>query len=182
MTEAVDTHVVCANHPGRETSLRCNRCGRLMCSKCAVRTPTGYRCDDCVKGQQRVFDTATTLDFILGSLVAGFLGLIGGLIIPNLWFILVFLGSPFAGVIIAEAVRRVVSRRRSKRLFQIVTGAAVLGGLLPALGSTGLLLWLTGAGNLGQVLASLGFSLIWQLVYVVLCASTAYYRLSGIRL
>ncbi len=172
----------CEKHPNVETNLRCNRCGRLMCSRCAVRTPTGYRCDDCVKGQQKIFDTATPPDFIFGSLTAGFLGFIGGLVIPNLWFILVFIGGPLAGVVIAEAVRRVVSRRRSKRLFQAVTAAAALGGLLPALGSTGILLLLTGMGNLGQVLGTLGFSLVWQLVYVVLCASSAYYRLSGIRL
>ena len=34
----------CANHPGVETSLRCNKCGKPICAKCAVRTPTGYRC------------------------------------------------------------------------------------------------------------------------------------------
>ena len=55
----------CANHPDRETSLRCNRCEKPICSKCAVRTPTGYRCKECVRGQQKVFDTAENQDFIV---------------------------------------------------------------------------------------------------------------------
>ena len=33
----------CEKHPDREARLRCNRCNRLMCTQCAVRTPTGYR-------------------------------------------------------------------------------------------------------------------------------------------
>ena len=51
--------VYCANHPGVETSLRCNKCGKPICAKCAIRTPTGYRCKECVRGQQRIFETAT---------------------------------------------------------------------------------------------------------------------------
>ena len=34
----------CANHPTVETTLRCNKCGKPICAKCAIRTPTGYRC------------------------------------------------------------------------------------------------------------------------------------------
>ncbi len=40
----------CANHPERETGLRCNRCGKPICSQCAVQTPVGYRCRECVRG------------------------------------------------------------------------------------------------------------------------------------
>ena len=45
----------CVNHPDVETYLRCNKCGRPICPKCAVRTPVGYRCRDCVQAHQQVF-------------------------------------------------------------------------------------------------------------------------------
>ena len=35
--------LTCANHPDRETLLRCNKCGKPICISCAVRTPVGYR-------------------------------------------------------------------------------------------------------------------------------------------
>lgn len=38
----------CYRHPDVETGLRCNRCNRPMCPKCAQRTPIGFRCPDCI--------------------------------------------------------------------------------------------------------------------------------------
>ncbi len=55
MIESSSTPTYCANHPGVETSLRCNKCGKPICAKCAVRTPTGYRCKECVRGQLKDF-------------------------------------------------------------------------------------------------------------------------------
>ena len=58
--------VYCANHPGVETSLRCNNCGKPICARCAIHTPTGYRCAECVRGQQKIFNTARWVDYLLG--------------------------------------------------------------------------------------------------------------------
>jgi membrane associated rhomboid family serine protease len=38
----------CYRHPQVETSLRCNRCNKPICLKCAQRTPVGFRCVECV--------------------------------------------------------------------------------------------------------------------------------------
>ncbi len=38
----------CYRHPQVETTLRCNRCNKPICPKCAQRTPVGFRCPDCV--------------------------------------------------------------------------------------------------------------------------------------
>ncbi len=38
----------CYRHPQVETSLRCNRCNKPICPKCAQRTPVGFRCPDCM--------------------------------------------------------------------------------------------------------------------------------------
>jgi len=45
----------CAKHPQRDTELRCNRCERYMCIDCAVRTPVGYTCRECVRGHEDKF-------------------------------------------------------------------------------------------------------------------------------
>ena len=38
----------CYRHPDVETGLRCNRCNKPICPKCAERTPVGFRCPDCI--------------------------------------------------------------------------------------------------------------------------------------
>ncbi|MBL8128361.1 MAG: hypothetical protein JNM64_12030 [Chloroflexia bacterium] len=35
--------VPCAEHQEVETRLRCSRCGKPICPRCAVRTPVGMR-------------------------------------------------------------------------------------------------------------------------------------------
>src|SRR5262245_40283485 len=52
----------CATHPQVETMLRCNKCDQLICLKCAVLTPVGYRCKACVRGQQAVYFNAQSWD------------------------------------------------------------------------------------------------------------------------
>ncbi len=119
--------------------LRCNRCDRPICTACAVLTPTGYRCKECVRGQQKIFDTAQWIDYPLAFVVAGVLSFFGSLIASYLGFFTIFI-APVAGVVVAEAVRWVVRRRRSRLLYQIAAGGAIAGalpillmGLLPAL-------------------------------------------------
>jgi hypothetical protein len=164
----------CANHPTVETSLRCNQCGKPICAKCAVRTPTGYRCKECVKGQQKIFVTAVWYDYVLGFVTAGVLsgvasglvGLISGIAGFFAWFIM-FAAASAAGVAIAEAVRFVTRKHRSRPLFLTVAAGVVLGGL-PVL----LFAFLTGSI----------FSGIFVIVYLVIATPVVYTRLSGIRL
>jgi len=165
----------CANHPQIETTLRCNRCEKPICAKCAVLTPTGYRCKECVRGQQKIFDTTQWYDYITSFVVASFLSLIGSYFIPKLGFFSIFL-APVAGIVIAEAVRLVVRRRRSKRLTQLTAIATVLGSL-PALLLTLIpMIALLTHGGFGLLL-----NLVWQVVYMVMATSTVLYRMGGIR-
>lgn len=165
----------CYAHPQRETLLRCNRCNRPMCTSCAVRTPTGYRCKECVRGQQKIFDTARWWDFPLAVLVAGALAFAGSLVVRYFGFFTLFL-APTAGMIIAEAVRLVVKKRRSKWLPLTTALAALLGGLINALASLVLVFFLAPQADLAALLG-----LLWPAIYAFLAASTAYYRLKGIR-
>ena len=64
----------CANHPDRETMLRCNRCDKPICYQCAVRTPVGYRCKECVRTQQNVYYNGNSGDLLIGGAVALVLG------------------------------------------------------------------------------------------------------------
>ena len=85
MTDETST-LYCANHPTQETSLRCNRCEKPVCSKCIVLTPTGYRCKQCVQGQQRSFDTARWVDYPLAFFTAAILSFFGSWLATNLGF------------------------------------------------------------------------------------------------
>ena len=136
MNDDTTQTLFCANHPGRETVLRCNRCGKPICYQCAVQTPVGYRCKECVRGQQAVFYNGTKLDLLIGGLVAFGLALILGVLAYLFlgmlgWFRLIvalFVG-PAAGGAIAEVIRQAVHRRRTKEMRWVAAGCAVLGVL-----------------------------------------------------
>lgn len=172
MTES--TTLYCYVHPTRETALRCNNCGRPICAACAVRTPIGYRCRECVKGQQKVFDTSEWYDYITGFVVAALLSAVASFLVTFIggigffgWF-LIAAGAPSAAVAIAEGVRLVTRKRRSRPLFITVAAGVVLGAL-PVI-----LFQLFFTGNL--------FSILFQVIYLVIAVPVVYSRLSGIQL
>jgi hypothetical protein len=171
MTES--TTLYCYVHPTRETSLRCNNCERPICTQCAIRTPTGYRCRECVKGQQKIFNTSEWYDFISGFIVAVILSAVAAFLVTLIgrigffgWF-LIAAGAPTAGVFISEGVRLVTRKRRSRPLFITVALGVVLGAL-PVI--------------LYQIFAFDMFGLVFQIIYLVIAVPVVYSRLSGIQL
>lgn len=128
-----DEDLYCENHPSVETMLRCNRCNKPICTRCAVQTPVGYRCKQCVGQQQSAFYTGGTVDYAIGAGLALVLGGIASYIVMMLgaWFFALILG-PTIGIGIAEAVRFAVRRRRSKYLWAAV-GGGILVGSVPSL-------------------------------------------------
>jgi MFS family permease len=175
MTQTTTETLYCYVHPTRETGLRCNNCNRPICAECAVHTPTGYRCRECVKMQQKIFDTALPRDYIFGFIVAALLSLGAAFLVTIVigigfgilgWFLLLA-GAPTAGVIIAEAVRRVTQKRRSRPLF-ITVAAGVIAGALPII--------------LGALANGSLYPILFQALYLVLVVPTVFYRLSGIQM
>jgi hypothetical protein len=166
----------CVNHPQTETSLRCNRCEKPICVKCAVLTPIGYRCKECVRGQQKLFETALWYDYLSTFIISVVLSYIGSQIIPVMGFFTILL-APVAGVMIAEIIRAITKRRRSKRLFQLATLAAALGSLPTILLYLIMIIPSLSQGGLGFL-----WQLLWQGVYAFMVSSTIYYRLSGIKI
>ena len=161
----------CYVHPNRETSLRCNRCERPICAQCAVRTPTGYRCKECVREQQKIFNTAEWYDYLVGFGVAAILSLLASIILVVIsgfigffmWFVS-FAIAGAAGVFIANITQAALRKRRSKELFWL-TAAGVVVGSLPVI----LFLLFTGSF----------FSIIWQGIYLFIATPTVYARISG---
>jgi len=175
MTEITTETLYCYVHPNRETSLRCNNCNRPICAECAVRTPTGYRCRECVKTQQKIFDTAQGQDYVFGFVTAAALSLgmaflvtlIGSIGFGFFGWLLLIAGAPTAGVIIAESVRSVTRKRRSRPLF-LTVAAGVVAGALPII--------------LSQLALGIFYGILFQVIYLVLVVPTVFYRLSGIRM
>lgn len=172
MTQTTET-LYCYVHPNRETSLRCNNCNRPICAQCAVRTPIGYRCRECVRGQQKVFDTSEWYDFVGGFVVAALLSAVGAFLVTLVggigfigWFLIV-LGAPTAAVVIAEGVRLVTRKHRSRSLFITIAVGVVLGAV-PVI--------------LVQLLSFNMFGILFQVVYLVIAVPVVYSRLSGIQL
>lgn len=171
------TSLYCYRHPDRETMLRCARCERPICSECAVLTPTGYRCKECIRGQQKVFDTAQTIDYPLAFVLAGGLSFGGSLITGVMGFFTIFI-APLVGLVIAEVVRWAVRRRRSRQLYLVTAAGAALGALpLLAISLIRAFAVLAGGAGIGGLLG-----LLWLAIYAFMVVSTAYYRLSGIQL
>jgi hypothetical protein len=132
---AADELTYCEVHPDRETALRCNKCGRLMCAECAVLTPVGYRCKECVRQHDDKYFKATSNDDLKVIAICGGAALIGGAIVSALGLGLLFaiiLGLPLGGAI-SEAALRATGRRRGRRSGEIGAAAVIIGGLLGAM-------------------------------------------------
>ena len=130
--ETQDEVLYCTVHPDRETTLRCNKCGRPMCAQCAVSTPVGYRCRECVRGIQAGYYKATQTDYLIIFAACAGLTLVAGAIMSALNLGLLFgllLALPVGGGI-AELGLRVTSRRRGRQSANIAVAGAIIGGLV----------------------------------------------------
>jgi len=124
---------VCYRHPQTETGLRCNRCDKFICPKCAQRTPVGFRCPDCIREQEDKYYTGANTDYVIAAVIAFPLSLIiAGLfstILSGFGFFMLLIAFFLAPVVtgfIAEAVRWGVGRRRSRYLRHVVIACLIL--------------------------------------------------------
>ena len=167
----------CVNHPKTETRLRCNRCGNPICAKCAVRTPVGFRCKQCIKGQQAVFYSATPLDYLIAVVICLVASIIAAFIVGAVGIFFTFFLAPVAGGVIAEVVRWATGRRRGRWMWRVVSACIVVGALVAALGSMLPLLFVP---ETRATLLAAPFALIFRIdlvLYVVLAIGVVYARL-----
>ena len=59
--EAAPPAPVCFLHPGRETWIRCTRCGRPICPECMTAAAVGYQCPECVRAGAASLPTSRTV-------------------------------------------------------------------------------------------------------------------------
>ena len=128
-----------------------------------------------MRGQQKVFETAHSLDPVVGFVIAALVAFLGSFIARVMGFFIVFI-APIIGLGITEAIRYAVKKRRSRVLFRVSTAGAIIGSL-PLLASIVLVTLSIGSLSLGLLVP-----LLWQGLYTFLIASTVYYRLSGIQM
>lgn len=185
MTEGTST-LYCYVHPDRETSLRCKVCERPICASCAVRTPTGYSCKECVRSHQKKFDTAVWYDYVIGFVLSAILSAVAAFIvtlISGFFFgLIVLIVAPAAGRIIARILLAVLRRRRSRALFMTISGGMVFGAI-PAIVSeiTSLILVMNFYGVEGFSIWPL-LPVIWIVIYLFIAVPVVYSQFSGIRL
>ena len=126
--------LTCANHPDRETLLRCNKCGKPICISCAVRTPVGYRCNECVREQQNIYFNALGRDNIVALAVGFVLTLIFAPIVGFLLssigffgFFIAFIAGSGGGTLVARVIRSAVGNRRGRKLPHWALAGIILG-------------------------------------------------------
>ncbi len=119
--------VSCAQHPDVETRLRCSRCGKPICPRCAVRTPVGMRCPDCAgtRPVSQAYPTGTLVAAAAGLAVATGVGIIWGFL-PEWQFYLALL----LGFGVVETMARLLPSRRGADLQMIAIVVIVYGLLL----------------------------------------------------
>lgn len=131
MNANIEELTYCEVHPDRETSLRCNKCNRLMCAECAVQTPVGYRCKQCVRQQEDKFFSASQSDYAVVFLTCAVLGGLGAILAVSVGFLLfvIILSAPVGGAI-GEAALRLTKRRRGRYSGQIGAAGVVAGAVV----------------------------------------------------
>ena len=135
--------LVCYRHSNRPTSLRCYNCGKPICSSCAVKTPVGYSCPDCIREKEDSFFNAKPLDYVIAPLIGLVLSLVAGYLVSRFslgvgfftYFIMLFVGG-IAGRLIGQLSKQAIGRRRGRYLPQVMVAMLILGTavwLLPSL-------------------------------------------------
>lgn len=173
VAETETSVLFCTNHPTRSTNLRCNRCGRPMCTRCVRLTPVGYRCKECIYEQQEAYFNATALHYLIGAMVALPLGAVGGWLagLLNFWIIFVAAG---AGTIMGRIVFRLIGRRRGRWLPHLVAAMLVIGALSTVLLQVGLTVIL----SFSQGIPFFNIAdLVWALIFAVVASGSAYYQM-----
>lgn len=121
----------CACGSGYETLLRCQKCEKPICPKCAVRHPVGLRCrEHATQGRGVLYDLRVT-DYAVAAGVGLLVASAAGALVSHLLFFPIFLGSAI-GSYVAATMSRAVCYKRGRGL-QVIAGVcivlgAVLGG------------------------------------------------------
>lgn len=109
----------CAQHPNVETNLRCGKCDRPICPRCAVSTPVGTRCPACARMRRLPVFQVSLRDHLkaagVGLAASVVLGIIWGVASNSLWGLASF-AAVAVGYGIGETVSHSVNRKQGTGL------------------------------------------------------------------
>ena len=170
----INTTLTCTFHPKRETQLRCNRCNRPICIKCANHTPTGYRCPECIRSQQKVFITTKWFDYPIAFAITGVISFLGSQLSLFLGFYTIFIAMG-AGFLIVWVVKKAINNRRSPlvKIEMIIT--TFLFSLPPLI--AWVIMTVPYIREVGFAASGGIYSLIWYLFYSIIITSYVFYQL-----
>lgn len=165
--------LACYRHPNRPTALRCYTCGKPICSQCAVKTPVGYRCPDCIREAEDAFFNARATDYIIAPLVSLPISLLVGFLLLQLgggffFILLIFFIAGAVGSFIGRLAKSAVGRRRGRYLPHVVSATVIMGGMLAAAPALINLLF----GNFGGF-----FGLLMPGLYTFIASTAAFYQM-----
>ncbi|KUK46178.1 MAG: putative membrane protein [Anaerolinea thermophila] len=168
--------LTCYKHPDRETYLRCNQCDRPICPSCAILTPTGYRCQDCVRGQEKKFNTAQLSDYIIACIVSALIAFFGSYMARFLGFFTLLL-APLASMLITEVVLKLTKGRNADSLNKVILISAIVGSLpLVIVDLYNLFVYMSA----GMFSINAFLPLIWQIGYTIIMATSLQSRIKGL--
>ncbi len=124
----------CYRHHDTPTSLRCYDCDKLICIKCANKTPVGYICPECKRDLENTYYTAKPTDYLIALAVSLPLSIaIGAMVVMGsnalgFWalFIMSAVGG-FIGNLIGRAVKAAIGKRRGRYIPHLVAATVGLG-------------------------------------------------------
>ena len=120
----------CYRHPDRETYVRCGRCDRPICSRCAMQGPVGMRCKVCGTPPRSPLHTLTPAQFGAGTAVSLGAGTVAGFVGLQLGFLFAICIGPIIGGLLGEAVMRATGYKRGPLMWLLVGAGIVLGVLV----------------------------------------------------
>jgi len=177
-----DAAMYCYRHPDRETRVRCGRCDRPICTRCAMQGPVGFRCKQC---GTLAYDPMTSLrptQALLGLLVATGLAAVVGFIAWQIGLIGIIIGF-FAGGVIAESVIRVIGYKRGPYIVAVVV-VGIVAGILVGYGAGYWTMFLSNPEIVAEMtqagispLSMLTSDLGWAVVAIAAAVVGAYTRL-----
>lgn len=128
----------CGEHTEAETSLRCGKCGKLICPRCMVQTPVGARCAECAQVRRLPVFCVSPVYYLRGAvagvgmaLAGGFLWALVDRLVPFIYLDLLFAG--IFGYALGEVMSLAVNRKQSRGL-AVMACACVAVGYIVKLG------------------------------------------------
>ncbi|MER3413403.1 MAG: hypothetical protein C4341_04030 [Armatimonadota bacterium] len=163
--------MVCYRHPNEETTLRCSKCDRPICVRCAVLTTVGYRCPECGRESSAV-RTVPAPQLALGAIVGAAGGFIVARFVPLFFPLLTLLFAPVAGGAVAAIAMVAMGKRASALVGALAAAGFLFGSVWSAVAA--------GAANVGAqgATSALGAIDVWRLAFAAIAGGVAWYRLA----